>query len=270
MDAILAMASLHRHRLVSSSKAPPRQVTAHWQRCLSGFASRLKKRFDGDDGDAMLATATLINGVAFALVDHEEPSKVWPLASSSSDLEWLYIQKGITIVYAACPFVRPESALKQLFDVDLFDDLQDVADAGENILLDRLASACVTGDSEQKVYDDALNVLGPLLRLPCTSETILMHLGFIGEMNSEFTALLRERDHKALLILSYWYAGICSFDCWWVTLRPALEYVAICKYLDQHATQIIKDLLFYPAEACGCLLQAPLRVPGRLRESWGN
>ena len=264
MDAILAMASLHRHRLVSSSGAPPRQVTAHWQRCLSDFASRLTKGFDGDDADAMLATATLINGVAFALVDHQVPSKVWPLASNSSDLEWLYRQKGITIVYAACPFVRPNSALKQLFDVDPFDDLQDIAVADENILRDRLASACVTGDSEQNVYDNALQVLGPLLRLPCTSETILMHLGFIGLMNSEFIALLREKNHIALLILSYWYAGICSFDCWWVTLRPALECVAICKYLDQHATQIIRDLLFYPAEACGYSLQAPLRVQERL------
>ena len=53
--------------------------------------------------------------------------------------------------------------------------------------------------------------------------------------------------------MSYWYANIYLFDCWWVSLRPRLECVAICKYLDENANQSIRHMLFFPAQASGYL-----------------
>ena len=224
----------------------------HWNRCLSGFASRLSKGVTSSDADAMLATATLINGVAFALVDPQPQSHMWPLSSRSSDLSWLYVQRGIGTVYEALPLLKDDSALRRLFN-DAFeaDDVQKPAGANEGFAFQRLVDLCIMTESEQNPYHDTLQVLAPLLQLECSPDTILIHFGFIGSMSNEFIGLLRSRDHRALLIMSYWYANICSFDCWWVSRRPRLECTAICKYLDEHADQSIKDLLLLPAQASG-------------------
>ena len=259
LDAILAMALLHRHILISPRAAPDRKLIYHWRRCLSGFASHLSKGVNSNDADAMLATATLINGVAFALVDPHPRSQVWPLTSRSCDLSWLYVQKGISTVYQALPFIRDDSALKRLFDDMSEDDDIQKPTSSDNVShqFQRLADLCVTTDPEKNSYHDTLQILAPLLQLECSPDTILMHLGFIGSMSNDFIDLLRIRDHRALLIMSYWYANICSFDCWWVSLRPRLECVAICKYLDENANQSIRDMLFFPAQSSGYLQVVP-------------
>ena len=191
------------------------ELIYHWRRYLSGFATHLSKGVNSNDADAMLATATLINGVAFALVDPHPRPQVLSLTSRSCDLSWLYVQKGISTVYQALPFIRCESALKRFFDdMGEDDDIQKPTSSDNVSQFQRLADLCVTTDLEKNLYHDTLQILATLLQLECFPDTILMHLGFIGSMSNDFIDLLRIRDHRALLIMSYWYANICSFDCW--------------------------------------------------------
>ena len=204
LDAILAMALLHRHILISSQAAFDRKLIYHWRRYLSGFASHLSKGVNSNDADAMLATATLINGVAFALVDSHSRSQVWPLTFRSCDLSWLYVQKGISTVYQALSFIRDDSALNKFFDdMGEDDDIQKFTSFDNVSQFQRLVDLCVITDSEKILYYDMLQIFASLLQLKCFSDTILMHLGFKGSMSNDFIDLLRIRDHKALLINNY-------------------------------------------------------------------
>jgi hypothetical protein len=78
---------------------------------------------------------------------------------------------------------------------------------------------------------------------------------FMGRLLPEFTNLLLQKDTKALVILSYWLAKMCSVKLWWIRSRVRLECMAICMYLENSDDSRILKLLESPAESCGYLLR---------------
>jgi hypothetical protein len=63
---------------------------------------------------------------------------------------------------------------------------------------------------------------------------------------------LEAKDHRALLLLAYWFAKVCNTSVWWLDRRATLECQAICLYLERYSTDVVvHDLLEFPRAKCG-------------------
>lgn len=260
MHALLALSAMHIRYLEAVAQRPTPLEIYHWQQTLVKFGRKVTPRISNDDADAMLATATLVNGISFAMIEATDPLQSWPLSSKADDLQWLSLQGGIELIFRATQPLHDDSVLRELFsDIDEDADATCNEDLGLDGLAPRLIQLCqITAQStaENNPYYAALQILAPLLRLTCTAETLLAHLSFIGSMQPEYISLLRVKDHRALLILSYWYATICPFKCWWTAPRSKTECTAICIYLEKYAKSSVRELLPIPAQACGYPLRS--------------
>ena len=264
MHAVLTMAAMHLRFLEPVSRKVSQLEIYHWQQTLRRFGERVASPISKNDADAMLATATLVNGIAFAMVEATDPNQCWPFSSETNDLQWLSLQGGIELIFQATYPLHEKSVLKALFG-----DLDDIQPASNNSPgweglpppFLQLCQITALSTAENNPYYGSLQVLAPLLKLECTAETVLIHLGFIGSVRTEYVSLLRAKDHRSLLILSYWYATICSFECWWTAPRSRMECTAICMYLETYADDCIRELLPFPAQACGYTLRTPQSWP---------
>jgi len=82
-----------------------------------------------------------------------------------------------------------------------------------------------TSDSDE--YHRVLRLLAPVLKIK---------------------PLLLRRDHRALLLVSYWFASLHQIDQWWLTARAKSSCAAIVAYLAQESDDDrIHRLLEYPA-----------------------
>jgi hypothetical protein len=213
MHAILAFSAMHIRSLKAPSQRPSPLEIYHWQQTLARFGQKVAHHIGKEDAGSMLATATLVNGIAFAMVDGDDPCESWPVSSKPNDLQWLSLQGGIELIFHATQPLHDESAPKDLFTGEIDDDKFNKS-LSLSRLPPRLIQLCqITAQStpENNPYYDPLQLLAPLLQLECTNETIITHLGFIGSMRPEYASLLWAKDHRALLIFAYWYATICSF-----------------------------------------------------------
>lgn len=74
----------------------------------------------------------------------------------------------------------------------------------------------------------------------------------MGRLLPDFVNLLAAKEPRALLIMSYWLALMCtSVDEWWVGPRVTLECRAISMYLEACGDRRIIELLDFPARSCG-------------------
>ncbi len=227
-----------------------------------------------DDADAMLGTSTLVSGIAFAMIEASTPNQVWPFGLARQ-LSWIRIQGGIDLIFQAVRPLGLGSAIRKLF-LDMGDDERErgrdqvqTTERPENGLrwmdkrqvqieipangglFDQLVCFCEP-DGPSNPYHEALEALAPLIHLECDAETLLYHLSFITALTPTFKALLENKNHKALLVMSFWYAGLCTYDCWWTQQRSMVECRAICEYLETHAEDgRILQILRFPARACG-------------------
>lgn len=258
MHAVLAITSLHLRYLETANHAATEVY--HTQRTSALLNSKLSKPIAVEDADAIFATATLLNGIAFASVETTQPHKSWPLSSKPNNLQWLSLQQGIGLMTLATNPWRKGSAFESLFNEN-DDDQETFTDKrpGKAGLPQDFVDLCViTADStaDNNPYHAALRMLAPLFRIRRSMESLTQHLNFISSMRPEFISLLQQKDHRALLILSYWYGLMCEFQVWWMTQRVTVECTAICMYLDSCADSRIRQLLHFPAHACGYSLQA--------------
>jgi Fungal Zn(2)-Cys(6) binuclear cluster domain/Fungal specific transcription factor domain len=255
MHAILAMSVLHSQYLKGRKFPPARYAVYHWQQCLFQFSKHVAPSIRDEKADAMLITSTLINGLAFILVNASSVERCWPLSSSPEDLQWVSVQGGIDLIFRATYPLSDSSKIRELFS-DVGQESLVIQPTPQEILrqVPRLAALCDImpgSNSQTNIYFAPLQSLTPLMAIPCTPDTVLLHLGFITSLDARYLSLLREKDHRALLILSCWYGNICTYDCWWTSLRSRIECLAICTYLDRNADDSITSLLDFPAKACG-------------------
>ena len=266
MHAVLAMSMLHTEHLrrANSTPSPPsRYAIHHWQQSLTQFSKSMTPAITRGNADAVLVTSTLINAIAFCLVDTSELDKCWPLSSAPSDLQWLSIQKGIGLISRATQQLGRTSKIKDLFDEGR-DGFQEAEITSETVMLcaPDLAELCdisPLSTVQNNAYFGALQRLAPMIQVPCNPSTIFAHLAFLAAVSSSFLSLLCGKDHRALLLLSYWYANVAPFNCWWIGIRSKLEGAAICKYLEREAEDRIVSLLGYPAKGCGFGLTRQVR-----------
>jgi hypothetical protein len=257
MDGILSFSDSHKRILRSYGSKPGRAELYYFQRMLRKYAQRLSQPITKDDADSMFATTTFLNAISFALIETERPTECWPLKLNTNNccLQWMSIQRGLRPMILITQPWREDSVFNPSFA-----DFKQAAEAfiderqGREGLPTELADLCdITDEStvDNNPYHGALRLLSILLRIECTSETVGLHIAFTCSMRPEFFALVQGRDPRALLLLSYWFALLCTFDeCW--SMKPAkTECAAICIYLDKIGDPRIRDLLRFPARACG-------------------
>lgn len=63
--------------------------TSHWQRGTTLFRSRLAQGSTEGDNEALLATASFINGLTFASMQSFDSEEAWPLKNPPDALMWL-------------------------------------------------------------------------------------------------------------------------------------------------------------------------------------
>lgn len=86
------------------------------------------------------------------------------------------------------------------------------------------------------------------------------YFSFVGCLTQEFADLLQAKDHRALLILAHWFSLLLISDFWWCRTRAYVECKSICMYLERYATAEIKQMLDYPAKACGYKLLSDMSL----------
>ena len=258
MHAVLGLSAVHSRLLLSPASPPSQSELFHWQKTLSTFGRILSQPLEPDHANAILATATLVNGIAFAMIETNDPQRSWPLADrNDDDLQWLSLQGGIPLVFRSTHAMGQDSAFRKLFDDEQDTAMDDIEFRSASLLVARLADLCeVTSNSIPSPYIKPLSLLAPLLNAPCTSaDGVFRYLTFIASASNDYIALLRAKDHRALLLLCCWYTTICRAPCWWAVARSSVECRAIVAYLDKYASQEIKDLLHFAARASGCVLE---------------
>ena len=104
--------------------------------------------------------------------------------------------------------------------------------------------------SANNEYHSIVRMLTPLLRLERSVEHFVKLIAFGGRTFSLLRPLLKRRDAKALLLLSYWFALVRQVDQWWLNVRATSSCLAIVTYLVTISDPKINALLSFPA-SCG-------------------
>lgn len=121
-----------------------------------------------------------------------------------------------------------------------------------------------SSSSKNNPYHGRLRVISALLQLDFTSRNFIQFVFFLKMLRGDYGNLLQERDPRALLILSYWFAILCKIDQWWIHDRARLECRGMCEYLENNDDPRILNLLEFPAQACRYALASPKQYSGLL------
>jgi hypothetical protein len=269
MHLVQTITAIHDRYL---SKAPPtaslvEDICYHWSTGVSLFNKKLSSPIQDSDRDPLWSAAAISGIIAFASIEATRPEDAWPLKPhDDSDLDWLRMSEGKIAVFNLTNPLRLGSIfheiLKRYFvDTRQGEPLMSIgAGVGGPLIgpaLEFLPSqfAELYGldlPIEDNPYYGPLHTVGQLLPLQCSQTTMVKYLSFLSHIEAPFKALLEVKDHRALLLLGYWYAKVCNTPVWWLDRRASLECQAICLYLERYSTNAaIIELLDFPKSKCG-------------------
>lgn len=249
MYTLLTFTSLHIRFLKADYAPPSLKELRRFQHAISGYRNSLAESEQHRNADSLLATSTIMGGIALALVAPCEPHAAWPLAESPDDeLWWLRMLGGIGLVRSQTidhltpgPFRTlwhdngPEGRPIQLTTSASHDSF--IA------TLEDIYTSPTAVDSGVNPYLKPLKVLDNVLQMSSTSELLIDHMQFLTQLDPTFISLLQAKDHLALLLLCLWYGKVATLSCWWSQIRSRQEHRSIAIYLESHADSRIKDIL---------------------------
>ncbi|KAF7547680.1 hypothetical protein G7Z17_g7554 [Cylindrodendrum hubeiense] len=261
LHVFLTFALLHDTHLSSfkTSAAHRSQLAFHWyhgtalfHRNLSAATKSSPTALASSHRDALWAAAAILGSAAFAFVGSVEPAAAWPLKETSpTDLDWLKMSDGKRVVWDLADPTRPESIFHPL-----------VADHGKHIAPNGFAPIApnalpasfyplfnlASSTASTNPYHVAASVLAQLLAREVNDETVIQFLSFLSQLDPRYRLLLEEKDPRALLLLSYWFAQLAGFETWWLSQRALVEGKAVCIYLERECADdpIIMELLEFP------------------------
>lgn len=202
----------------------------------------------------VLSTCMLLAIMSFTNED-PEPSKSWVFSNRPEALNWLTIQTGLkSLLIQVEPYLQNSMWLPVFLDAD--DEVGTFANdqPGPAGLPKAFVELCEIGDAttvHNNTYHLPLCCLAPLLQIEPGLAAFVKLITFMGRLTPAFKQLLLDKDARALLILSYWFALMCRVDLWWIHRRVKSECIAICMVLQGHPDHRIRHLLQFPAQACG-------------------
>ena len=241
MHVVLALASMHKRDLYGLKVTADEEF--HWYTGAALFREVLAKPIRNEDKDSLWATAALLGASSFYRIDATTPEEAWPL-NPEKDLTWLALSDGKKAVWKIADVGRKESVFH-----DLLEEHQKGFAMDWTLMPPNFKEAGIAG----MPYHAAASTVANLLVTECNHGSIVRFLAFISSVQPQYRQLLEAKDSRALLVLSYWYAKVCTYNQWWIRRRARLECQAICIYLERHHGNDIElmRLLHYPKMMCG-------------------
>ena len=269
MHIIQTLTAIH-DRYLANAPVSTRYIADiyyHWSAGLSLFNKKLSSPIQDSDRDALWSAAAISGIVAFASIEATKPEDAWPLKPpDDSDLEWLRMSQGKSAVFTLTNPLRPNSLFHSILK-------KYYARAGQHEPVHGISASVgapligptleylpwqfaslyeLDTPNDSNVYYVMLLTLGKLMPLQCCRETIVKFLSFLGQVDPAYNNLLVVKDHRALLLLAYWYAKVCKTSAWWMDRRATIECQAICLYLERFSTDlVVHELLDFPRSKCG-------------------
>ncbi|KAF7194511.1 Sterol uptake control protein 2 [Pseudocercospora fuligena] len=251
---LLSISALHLTRCKIDGYSQSKLL--HLSSALEDFQHAISQPISLDDSDALILTALMISIQYFASWDDSPPEESWVFSTDPQRLSWFSVQQGQSAILAQ---VRPNhcrSGFLSNFTVQA-KDLH-----GRNRRLPQeLFDICEVTDPRgprgvhPNPYHDIVHALALLMPLEPGINSLMKYMHFCARVHARFVGLVEKNEHRALLILAYWFALLCNVgDVWWCQQRAWRDCTAICMFLDLHGSDEIRQLLDFPAEACGYML----------------
>lgn len=257
MHAVLAVAATQLRRLDTQNQFARSAEIQHWQHALSSFRYALNQPFTRDNCDAILLSSILLNLMSFSFIQSDDISPLgsWVFSSSPRKLNWLYVQLGLRHLLEQTKPFHTESRLIPLFLAG-DDEKGTYSDESPGIqgLPEAFVKVCGLDEystPENNPYHSPVRLLAPLLTLERRADNTFKFIHWFAAVDGKFAVLLQQKDHPALLLISYWLAMLCDLNQWWCYERARRECTAICMVLNNSSNEDIIRLLDYPAKACG-------------------
>jgi len=237
---------MHDRFLTAPLDTPPTPYECfHYSRAAALLSVKLTKPLDKPSRNAVWSTAVLLAHSAFFSTDASSAATSWPLAadaSSAQHLAWLTMQDGMRILWPLAEPVKPGGLFyalaqqpAQCYLCYLLEPTWTPGIEGIPSNFVQLCELTEASTAENNDYHAAVRNLVPLLSMQCGPETLVRLTAFTSLMPAAFKKLLGEKDLRALLILSCWYAKMCAAP-WWIARRAVVECQAICLYIERECT----------------------------------
>lgn len=191
------------------------------------------------DYDALWSAAALLSIISISSIDATNAEEAWPLKPpDKTDLDWLRLAEGKMSVWELTNPLRPNSIVSELREEMEHNKLLVPVKTAtiEEIPKAFLQLYNITPEltPDNNPYLVTVRKLSLLLPLVCDQSLMLQFLSFIGHFQPRFRQLLDQKDPKALLLMVYWYAKVCTSPHWWLVRRATLEGQAICIFLGRY------------------------------------
>ncbi|KLJ06775.1 hypothetical protein EMPG_17739 [Blastomyces silverae] len=258
MHAILGLSNAYLARALPNSTPYRVRETRHFSHAIRLYQKELDSQITKDNMDGIMSTCMLLADVPLLEADYS-PYDSFVFSSDPSALNWLLMQSGLSRLL---PFTQPylsESIWLVPF-MESYSQFMKHKDCrtGLDGLHRELAELCEINDgsnNENNPYHEPLRSLMPILDMEANPENFMTMATFMGTLKPKFTALLRTREARALLILAFWLGKMCEDPSCWVYARMHVECVAICMYLENDTDPRVLELLEYPAARCGYIFK---------------
>lgn len=250
LDVVLAVAASHlRHMhqatgntsIASAESIAACRVAEHYQQSLAlrGFRSALGETFDQEGADSVITCSMMLNLLAFALDEEEDPMQSWIFSTSDSRLEWFKLGMGLTPVLMNTKQFHDKSVLRYIFDAS--DDVDKTYHGEEPKPLSkvpfhwlRLCGLDYTSNDPDHVFYEPVRILAELVPVPANHQSFFLYTAFFGKLNLEFQSMLEVNHEVTVWMLGYWLGILCRFEhIWWLSSRVRRDYRAVCIWLDQ-------------------------------------
>ncbi|KAF7597133.1 hypothetical protein BBP40_009471 [Aspergillus hancockii] len=267
MYTILAAGALRINRTCPGNKIGELAEAYFSQRAVVLFQAALQFGLTQKSIDGLISACMILGLLSLYPPSFSAPES-WVFTGEPGDLNWLCLQGGLTCLIAeagpllqhciwADPFAHSDEWEGKLCQYDL----------QQSHFHEALASLCginkvstTTTATTTNPYYNAVKLLSPLLMLDATAENAALAATWIGRLEHQFVALLRQRDRRALVVLAHWMGLLCTLSRFepWVEGRVRQECIAICMYLENLRDPAIRLFLEYPASSCGYTLLGKL------------
>lgn len=261
LHSILAISARHLSFLQPMVNKYEIAATIHYQHALTSYSCQLQLAFDAENIDSIIGCGYLQTILAFENISR---------SSSEADdgngaVAWLRTMQGIKLLqssYNILPYLEQSIWLPVFLESGGWEEsncqhMGEPDDSWASATSRSLHSLCeVPFDSScsENPYQQPLKGLCQLIRSDESHEMIGRFMVFIGRLPDKFIQLVLQRDPRAMLLMTYWFALICRIDQWWIVRSAILKCREFCASLDKVADLQIRALLRFPASRCGYLL----------------
>lgn len=219
---------------------------SHWTKGVELFNQKLSAPLQPTDRDAIWAAAAMLGVITFASTEALSPESFWPLAPSmSAEPEWLKMGQGKDALWRLVEPDRPDSIFRTLLSTIPTVEFSLANIPPGFIELYQLKAL----PAESSPYARPLATVFAPCHIDCRSSALALFYKFIHYMGSEFGCLVLDKDPRALRVMVYWYAKICTAP-WWLRRRALMEGKATCLYLERFCSRdaSVLDLLKAPRD----------------------